>query len=91
MIYTVGHKENYLKYYKEHGQVTKRGKDETYNGGIAFLTEEDAYRWIREKHFENKFAVFEMDADWDIDTIAGDEPWWHYLLNDASIIIRMDD
>lgn len=88
MIYTIGHRANYLANLSESetGQIVKLA------GGYAFRTREDAERRIVEEEKVGVWDIFGLDADWDRDT----EPsptggWWHNLLVKARIILLDDN
>lgn len=87
MIYTIGHKDSYLAAIAEHGVIEKSGRSETYPGGYAFRTAEDAQRRIDEAHVCEGLAVFGLEADWETDTVQSAEGWWHDLLRDAVIVV----
>jgi hypothetical protein len=97
MIYTIGHKENYLAAIAERGTVHKIGKREPnmraeiypngYPGGYAFLTIEDAQRRIVEEGKVGEWDVFGLEADWESDTEPAPNGWWHNLLFDAALIV----
>jgi hypothetical protein len=105
MIYTIGHKTNYLKAIAENGQISKTGYttmatqrkywsepmwlDEDYEGGYAFKTQEDAQRRINEAYLDRGFGVFGLDADWSDTYSKGD--YWNYLVESAWIIVLEDD
>lgn len=95
MIYTIGHKENYLKAIADSpdGKIHKVGKCEPcerfpqgYEGGYAFLSIEDAQKRINEAYPERGFAVFGLLASWE-DTEPNPNGWWHNLLKDSEIIV----
>lgn len=95
MIYTIGHKENYLKAIAQEGVIYKTGKipvgdsecPDGYPGGYAFHTFEDAQRGLQEEDKHNKWTIFGLDAQWGIDTQQATDGWWHNLLKDAPIIV----
>uniref|UniRef100_A0A6M3KUP0 Uncharacterized protein n=1 Tax=viral metagenome TaxID=1070528 RepID=A0A6M3KUP0_9ZZZZ len=75
MIYTIGHEENYLSVAREYGKIIKLGKcgscerfPNGYEGGYAFRTAEEAQERIEEAYHGMGFAVFGLEADWEIDT-----------------------
>lgn len=96
MIYTIGHRENYLKNIERYGTIQKLGRlapgvddryPEGYPGGYAFKTLEDAQRGLIEENPSGTWAVFGIEADWDQDTAPDSDGWWHSLLKDADIIV----
>ena len=96
MIYTIGHKTNYLAAIQREGVIQKVGKrlpgedpnyPDGYPGGYAFRTLEDAARGLLEEDKSGKWGIFGMDADWERDTELADDGWWHHLLKDADIIV----
>lgn len=98
MIYTIGHRENYLKEMSRRAAnylnpMTKTGRGfwggEYYHGGYAFKTIEDAQRRINEAHKDAGYAVFGIDADWERDTVRADDGWWHLLLKHA-VVLKLD-
>jgi hypothetical protein len=93
MIYTIGHKESYAQALKDNGKVIKVGKSgisdrfpEGYEGGYAFYSLEDSEKRISEEYSKNNFVPFGLKADWEKDTEASKDGWWHNLLNDSEII-----
>lgn len=88
MIYTIGHRESYLRGL-EAGQLYKTGRHDSYPGGYAFKTREDAQRRIDEAYDES-YAVFGLDADWEQDTVPSKHGWWHALVVDRPIILLQD-
>lgn len=89
LIYTIGDKKNYIDALERHGFIQKTGKTETYEGGYAFKTYEDALCAIEELGQENVWVVFGLLADWEKDTEPNKVHWWHNLLKD-SIIVPLD-
>jgi hypothetical protein len=80
MIYTIGHKETYLKH---HEQLTKLGTPMLKAvGGSVWKTIGAAQRRAREG-----YAVFGVEAKWDTDTQPNDKGEWNDLLIDAPIVI----
>lgn len=99
MIYTIGHEANYLATLAEHPTMRKVGRrppgtydeyPDGYPGGYAFRTAADAQRRIDEAYPTAGFAVFGIDADWEMDTVPAVDGWWHSLVNDARVIV-LDD
>lgn len=89
MIYTVGHKENYLKSFKDYGRLIKVGRQANYTGGIVFRTREAAEKFIEEAYPNRGFAVFSVDAKWEEDTYPQEES--RFLTRDADIIIEKEE
>lgn len=96
MIYTIGHRENYLKAIQEHGVIQKLGRrlpdarndffPDGYPGGYAFQTYEDAQRGLAEEDKHGTWCIWGLDADWERDTAPAKDGWWHNLIKDADII-----
>lgn len=80
MIYTIGHRTNYLKAIAEHGEILKA------KGGYAFKTIEDAMRRREEEGQVDVWAVWQVDADWELHTEPVPYGWWHLLTRDSAII-----
>jgi hypothetical protein len=93
MIYTIGHRESYLKAREEgQGVVGKLGRKEDYCGGIVFQTRVGAQSYIDSPSFKQKgFAVFAVDADWEKDTYAakGEYGVFNYLIRDAPLVFDL--
>jgi hypothetical protein len=89
MIYTVGSKRAYFRSLLKNGKVMKSGRKRGYAGGCVFLTREDAQRHIDELELQGykEFMVFGLLADWQKDTQASSQHWWHDLLKDAEVIV----
>ena len=88
MIYTVGHRDNYLRAIAESqdGYIEKTGRQSGYNGGCAFRTIEDARRALDEFN-QPSWCVWGLDAKWNWDTepsLSG--AWWHDLLVTSRIV-----
>lgn len=95
MIYTIGHKVNYLNAIEKHGTIQKLGKKPPgddpdypngYPGGYAFRTLEDARRGLVEEDKHGTWAIFGIDADWEQDTEPSNDGWYHHLIRDADIV-----
>lgn len=87
-VFTVGHEETYDRGISERGGKFKKvGRSDDYPGGFACRTPEDAERLIDEFDKRGKWAVYELDADWDDDTVQSLNGWWHALLR-SSVIMR---
>ncbi len=89
MIYTVGSKRAYFRSLLKDGKVMKSGRKRGYAGGCAFRNREDAQRHIDELEFQGYkgFLVFGLLADWEKDTQASTQHWWHDLLKDAEVVV----
>lgn len=85
MVYTVGNSKSYRRAIAKYGLITKTGRTDDYEGGIIFLTRENAERYIKEYNHPN-WEVFGVLADWDKDTLET-EDYWHWLLIDSPIAI----
>lgn len=103
MLYTVGHRANYLQAIEDskEGFIEKLGRlqpgecgqfPDGYAGGCVAQTIEDARRIIQECFADRaaEFAVFGIDAQWGVDTAQG-EHWWHDLLISKRIIVLEED
>lgn len=80
MIYTIGHKANYLAAIMQHGVIQKAA------GGYAFKTEEDAQRRIEEVRQQGNWVIWGVDGDWDTHTELAPDGWWRLLIEPRSII-----
>jgi hypothetical protein len=89
MIYTIGHRESYLRGLQQ-GVLYKLGRRKDYPGGYAFKTKEDAQRRIDEV-YDDSYAVFGLDADWEEDTVPSEHGWWHALIVDRPIIVLSEE
>jgi hypothetical protein len=89
MIYTVGSKKAYFRSLLKNGTVTKSGRKRGYAGGCVFRTREDARRHIDELELQGYkgFMVFGVLADWETETQASSQHWWHDLLVDAEVVV----
>jgi len=81
MIYTVGHRESYERYFAEQGTPRKRGRDSGYPGGSVWRTAEEASACC-----EEGFAVYGVLADWDTDTAENALGMWRDLIPDAELV-----
>lgn len=91
MIYTIGHTENYERYFKEQGTPQKLGKtddyfseeypDGKYPGGSVWKTREEA-----QKGCHPDYSVYGVDADWDTQTYNNPGESFHSLLVTANLI-----
>jgi len=90
-VYTVGHEKVYDREAILQGdKFEKLGKTDIYPGGFACETPEDARRLITEFEKQGKWAVYELEADWDKDTEPSENGWWHALINDARILRKVE-
>jgi hypothetical protein len=95
MIYTIGHKENYLKAISDSptGTILKLGRCDAnenfpqgYCGGYAFKTMEEAQKRIDEAHSNEGFIIFGLQSSWD-NTVPSNIGWWNNLIDDSEIIV----
>lgn len=90
MIYTIGHRESYRKALSENYPVNKTGRKETYSGGCVWKTPEEARAYLQSLGLPN-YAVYEIDANWNIDVGENREgDPWHDLLRDARIVREVE-
>lgn len=68
-VYTVGHTEAYLGFIanSEYG-ITKAGRTEDSDGGIAFASIDEAIDWCKERGIGLEWSVWQVEADWNADT-----------------------
>lgn len=85
MIYTIGHREIYLKLFGGEKQPHKRGRYEGYQGGSVFRTEAEADIYLEERGLHSH-DVFGIEADWDTDTEPHPGQPFHDLLTDAPLV-----
>lgn len=90
MIYTVGHKESYELGMLELGErFRKLGaceiNGEPYEGGIAFLTKEEAFDYLKE-HSLVDYDVYGLEANWETDTKQLPNETFHRLINSSRIV-----
>jgi len=88
MLYTLGHKESYERYFKEQGCPQKRGcgslEDGSFcEGGTVWRTKEDAA-----KHLADDFALYGVIADWEKDTY--DAPSGFRALLVSSLLVKLE-
>lgn len=97
-VYTVGNEKNYDYGIKKYGDEFKKlgktpGCDITgglpYAGGFACQTPEDARRLLEEQGRVGEWAVYELAADWEKDTVPSKNGWWHALIRDAVIVKKV--
>lgn len=87
-VLTVGYEPMYDRGIQELGdKFQKLGRTKDYAGGFAVSSFADAQRLIAAFDQRGQWAVYELDADWDRDTVKSDNGWWHALLKD-SIVMR---
>ncbi|MBT4101691.1 MAG: hypothetical protein HOM68_11760 [Gemmatimonadetes bacterium] len=86
MLYTIGHRLNYLQTFRKMAGVV----DGTHNkgkGGFAVRSIDEA-RQLAHEHFPDKdMAIFGIYADWETDTVAVADGWWHNLSKAAPIVM----
>lgn len=90
MIYTVGRRLKYERAFAA-GPVVKRGRGlnpngSEYPGGFAFLTAEDARKFLASKGLSGTHMVMGLDADWERDTATADGKPFRRLLRDAPVV-----
>lgn len=89
-VFTVGFEQNYDRGILEYGSEFKKlGRRSTYPGGFAACRVEDAFRLIHEFDQLGKWAVYELEADWERDTVPSENGWWHALINDSLIVRKV--
>lgn len=90
MLYTVGHRENYLRAISEspNGIIQKTGKHAGYGGGIVFKSYEDASRFMNKDSTPKTWCIWGLIANWETDTEPDPHPeaWWHVLLTNSDIV-----
>lgn len=77
MIYTIGHKESYERYFEEQGTPRKLGRTNNHSGGSVWKTKEEAQKAC---DINIGFAVYGVIADWDKDTVPTLDPWNELLI-----------
>lgn len=76
MIYTIGHYDSYEQYFGEYPKPQKA------IGGSVWQTREEARKFCGKD-----YAVYGVDASWDMDTVPNpDGGEWHDLLRDSYLI-----
>lgn len=89
-VFTVGNAATYDAGMNEHGSgFRKVGRRPNYPGGFACRTIDDAARLIEEFGKGREWAIYELYADWDRDTVQSEDGWWHALINDATVIRKV--
>lgn len=90
MIYTIGNKANYDRFFVEQAAEDgphKLGRTENYQGGIVFETEEIARRYLKGMPCGEDYDVYGVLADWENDTTPeGTAGEWHDLLVTAKLV-----
>ena len=87
MIYTIGHKKSYERYFHEQGTPEKMGRKYndsgrcTYSGGSVWKTKEEA-----QKYCHAKYSVYGVEADWEKDTEKSETGKWHDLLKTSPLV-----
>jgi hypothetical protein len=81
MIYCIGHRESYERYFAEQEQPEKMGRTADYQGGSVWLTLEEALA-----HCPDGFAVYGVLAEWDRDTQPSADGPWHDLLVHSRLV-----
>jgi hypothetical protein len=81
MIYTIGHRESYTRYFQEQERPLKLGRTYDYSGGSVWKTEEEA-----RENCPDVYEVYGVMADWETDTEPSKEGGWHDLLINAELI-----
>jgi len=92
MIYTIGHAERYNKWLEqckeEERPLEKRGRNDEYAGGSVWPTAEEAWKHIKnESPRLDEYSVYEVDANFEKDTVPSKNGNWNDLLV-TSVITR---
>jgi hypothetical protein len=85
VIYTVGNERQYDARLKQDRPLIKRGRVGSYPGGIACQHATDAIAVIAEFKQIGAWAVYSVDAQWDLHTEQSSNGWWHVLYLDAPV------
>ena len=90
-VFTVGHEDTYDDGMRNRYGFVKRGTwcsadGDLYPGGFACRTIEDAQRLIDERGHGRGWAVYELRADWESDTVPSTNGWWHALIKDSEVM-----
>lgn len=89
-VFTIGHRKNYDRGLKRYGRDFKKvGRTADYPGGYAFTSPATAMKRIDELHKVGVYAIYELEADLDKDTVPSDNGWWRALIRDAVILRRV--
>lgn len=86
MVYTIGNTDNYRKGLSKYGVISKKGKDDNYQGGSVWRTPEEAVQFLL--HSPNRigrYSVFEVDANFDKDTTVNESGLFNDLLVTSTI------
>ncbi len=90
-VFTVGYAPTYDRSISELGDnFQKLGRTEDYAGGFAVSSFSDAERLIDEFDQRGMWAVYELAADWERDTVPSDNGWWHALVKDSVVIRKVE-
>ena len=90
MLYTIGHKRSYEKYFEEQGIPYKLGRNNNYNGGSVwndkYLANKEAIKTSKEK--KEEYIVYGVLANWDTDTVENNHPnvTWRDLLITSPLV-----
>lgn len=91
-VFTVGYEPMYDKGIAVRGNdFKKKGRTHDYAGGFAANTVDDAKRLIDEHGACKGWAVYELKADWDRDTVPSSDGWWRDLITDSVILRKVVD
>jgi len=90
-VFTVGNEQAYDLGLQVRGKDFQKigrrnGLVNHYPGGFAFKSADDANKLIKEFERQDEWAVYELEADWEKDTVPSKNGWWHALINDVRII-----
>lgn len=89
-VFTVGSEQAYDNNLKYLGaKFRKLGRSLDYPGGYALRSVADARRLIKEQGPGCDWAVYELDADWDVDTVPSKNGWWRALIWSRQIIRKV--
>ncbi len=85
MIYTIGHKKSYERYFMEQGSPMKKGRDESCVGGSVWKTFDEANNFLIKSNLQKTYKVYGVLASWEKDTENnGNE--WNDLLKDSLLV-----
>ena len=90
MVYTIGYRPVYMKGLSERGEsFCKLGQEfepDYYSGGSVWKTPEEAWDHLEtNKELFKQYSVFEVDADWDTQTVPNISGVCHDLLETSQI------
>jgi hypothetical protein len=89
-VFTVGNRRMYDNGIRKYGDAfQKTGRTAEYAGGFAVASFADGQRLIDEFHKRGEWAVYELEADWDTDTVQSDNGWWHALQRDSKVLKKV--